>query len=223
MSRINDLVIDRVCLSWPAYGQWQAEVSTLSGTVAAGTATLRIADLAFTGGVVPGRSGLDGPEAWRGVIRGGMGWGTELGELHATYGGGPVKLSTVLGHLAADCGETIVQPTDALLGTSFARPVTVAGLPTRGRDVLSLLAARRITGPWRVDADGVTRFGVRAAPTLDPKRYRMGPRNLSMGYRKFYVDSLAGWAPGIIVDGATVARLIITEDAGSLVCETWER
>lgn len=224
MSKIGDVTIERVILHWPAYGQWQAEVSTLTGSIPAGVTTMRIADASpFVGTVVPGRAGLDGPEAWRGEVRAGAGWGTELDDRHATYGGGPVKLSTVLADLAADCGETIAQPPETILGTTWARPATIAGLPVRGRDVLSLLRARGITGPWYVDPAGVTRWGVRPSPTVDPSRYRMLSRNLSAGYRKIGVDSLAGIAPGAILDGARIGRLTITEDAGSIVCETWER
>lgn len=231
MSHINDVTISRVVLHWPAYGQWQAEVSTLTGSVPAGPVTLRIADLSLVGAVVPGRAGVDGPESWRGIARAGVGWGTELGDKHATYGGGAVKLSTVLRDLAADCGETIALPADAILGTSWARPVTLPGLPVTGRDVLALLRARGITGPWYVDtvidskgvASAVTRWGLRPSSTVDPSRYRMGPRNLAAGYRKIFVDSLAGIVPGATLDGAKIGRLTITEDAGSLTCETWER
>ncbi|MEI8256223.1 MAG: hypothetical protein WCJ30_11185 [Deltaproteobacteria bacterium] len=223
MSKIGDVTIERVCLTWPAYGQAQGEVSTLTGSIPAGPVALRIADLTFAVSVVPGRAGLDGPEAWRGVVRAGMGWGTELGELHATYGGGPVKLSTILQHLAAECGERIELPADVIVGTSFARPVSLPGLPFTGADLLSLLRERRVTGPWRVDTDGVTRFGVRPSTTVDPRRYAVLARSLSAGYRKISVTALAGIVPGAILDGAVIGRLIITEDAGSLMCETYER
>jgi hypothetical protein len=223
VSTIGKLVTAKTVLTWPAYGQWEAEVSTLTGVVPHGLVTIKIADVSFVGTVLPGRSGVDGPEAWRGIVRAGAGWNTKLTELNASYGGGPVKLSTVLAHVAEACGETIVQPTDVIIGSSFSRPVSLPMLPFRGRDLLALLRDRGITGPWRVDLDGVTRWGVRPAPTVPEKSYTRLPSDLSAGYRKVSVTSLRGIVPGAILDGAKIGRLVITEDAGALTCETYER
>lgn len=223
MSTIGKLVTAKTVLDWPAYGQWEAEVSTLTGVVAPGLVTLKIADVSFVGTVLPGRGGTDGPESWRGILRAGAGWGTKLGELHASYGGGPVKLSTVLADVAKDCGEQIAQPPDVLIGSSFSRPVSLPMLPFRGRDLLSLLRSRGMTGPWHVDLAGVTRWGLRPAPVIAAGKATVIDRNLSIGWRKFSLDKLGTIAPGVILDGAKVARLVITEDAGALTCETYER
>ena len=229
MSQLAGKHLTHIRFDWPAYGMAQGEVTTTDGAIPAGLATLQFGDLSFVVTVLPARAGLDSPATWHGVIMAGAGWLTKLGAAHADFGGAlPVKLLSVLGALAKDCGETLPAnavaglPADAVIGSSWSFPISTPALPFRGRDALALLRARSKTGPWYVDRTGVTKWGARPSPTIADAKGRIVERDLSIGRRKVSIDSPLTFTPGARFDGALIARSVITEDAGALTCETWE-
>ncbi len=233
MSTIDGKTIQRVRLHLPSAGGWRADVSTTEGAPRTGVrVALVVGGLSLVGTVWPSRAGQDGPAAWHGVAFGGSGWDTYLGKSHASYQGDPgVKLSTVLGDLAADCGETLAakgQPgaaVDVSLGPWWQRPIDVPGDPTRryrGREALAALRAGGYVGPWWVDGVGVTRFDARPAAAIPDAKARVLGRDLALGRRTIGTDTAALFVPGAVFEGKVIRAVVLSETSGELRLESWE-
>jgi hypothetical protein len=69
-----------------------------------------------------------------------------------------VRLSTVLGDVARETGETIVQSDDPIIGTAFTRQSAPASR------VFGMLGAA--IPSWYVDTAGITQVGLRATSTI---------------------------------------------------------
>jgi len=187
---------------------------------AAGASTLTLGDLTIAGAILPGRGGTDSPDKPSFVFAGGYGWRTLLPAPGASWSSPTsVRLSTVLGSLAAICGESFDAPTEAKLGPSYG---WAAGV--RGRAVLADLVARSAISTWRVDPKtGRTTF----APwsTLGPAdaHGRIEDRMLAFGGREVALDNaVAAWLPGATVQGVTIARVVFRERAQELRAEVWD-
>ncbi len=223
MSTLGARNLQRVELHWPRYGTAWARVETIGGAVPAGPATLTVADLALVGTVLADRSGENGPAAWVGIFVQGAGWDSVLPSTRPPYQvDAGVRLKSILTDLAIDCGNLpIVLPPDASIGTHWCRARRSGNdIPRTGRDELATLIRRRHLARWWVDLLGVTRFSERTAPAVTAAA-RVIDRNLAVGRRTLGVESPLAFAPGGTFEGATIERLLVHEDGGSLTCETW--
>jgi hypothetical protein len=77
--------------------------------------------------------------------------------------------------------------------------------------VLHWLAPRS----WRVDADGVTRFGVPPVGVLESSVAR-GRVDRAAGLVELMADAIAGLVPGVVVEGIAATDVVHTIEAGKL-------
>lgn len=206
-------------LTLPRYGQWRLDAVLEGGDVPAegSTVSALVGDLELTGKVL--RAGFDAPDRPHVVLVGGLGWETPLAAPVSYQSDASVMLSTVLDDLARRAGETLERPADVPLGLAYASPArrTV-------RDALNALALVGYTPPWRVDPDGVTRFGDRVGTTISA-RATVIRRNLGTSLRIVGVDSPAAFLPGnTLVDGdasVLITRAVVDEATNRLEVEVW--
>lgn len=220
MSTVGGTHAHTLRLTVPRYGQWRLDAVLEGGDVPATGAVVSATvgpDLELVGRVL--RSGLDAPTRPHVVLVGGLGWETALAAPVSYQSDAGVMLSTVLDDLARRAGETLERPADVPLGLAYASPArrTV-------RDALNALALVGYTPPWRVDPDGVTRFGARVGTTISA-RATLIRRNLGVSLRVVGIDSPAAFLPGnTLVDGDVsipITRLVIDEATNRLEAEVW--
>lgn len=217
MSALSGQSLGRVVLSVPTYGAWRADVTLTNGAAPAEGAAveLEVGDLTLVGTVL--RSGLDAPGKPRAVVVGGAGWDRVLAAPLSYQSSAGVRLSTVLKDLAALAGETIVQPSDRDIGDHFEAP---AGM--RLRDVLAVMRSDGYLPAWRVDADGVTRFGARSGTAVTGRATQLRA-NAAVGLAVYGTETPGQYLPGNQVDGATIERAVVVETSGKLVVEVWTK
>lgn len=235
MSTLDASPIRTLSLAWPRAGAWRADVSLEGGAQGASAPPVG-ATVTLTVGGPPGlvlrgtvlRAGLDAPGLPRLVVVGGAGWERLLTSPLSYQADAGVRLSTVLRDLAARAGETVEQPTDRVLGEAWAMHATRWGQPARLRDALVSLARAGALLAWRVDPDGVTRFGPRATDGQAVSvRATVLRRNAAVGLTTLGVDDPSGLVPGMMVDvgelaPVALARLVVVESSGKLEAEAWE-
>ena len=223
MSTLNALRVLTASVHVPSTGAWWAEVTLDSSALpAVGVATLTIGDLSLVGQVI--RTGFDdNPKGAKpfAVVRGGAGWKKPVA-MAGSYTGS-VRLSTILTDLAALTGETLVQPADVVLGTSYAWQAHDPDSPVHYEDVLADLMARGAVPSWRVDpAAGATRFDAWPSRGAADGRGRVMDRRLSRGHRHVGLDvSVAAFLPGATLEGAAVSRVILSETGGKLTADVY--
>ncbi len=182
------------------------------------TVPLVIADLALTGYVL--QSAYDQPDRPRAIIVGGNGWDRPVAAPMSYQSSIGVRLASVLRDLSRFSGETLVLPADRAIGQAFAFPASTARTVRRYRDVLSALVTFGYVDPWRVDPDGVTRFGARVGVEVTARATDMGSES-NVQLTTYGVDSPAAFLPGNVVAGTVIQRLTVRETAGSLTVGVW--
>jgi hypothetical protein len=208
-----------VGLVFPPSGGWMLRGHLETGAPpASGPTTVKIGDLSLVGSVLPSRGGVDSPDHPSVVVAGGYGWRTQLpvGSFSSPSG---VRLTTVLAALAATSGESYGAPAEVKLGQAYG---WTAG--TRGREVLAALVARGALATWRVDpTSGMTVFTPWPSLGAADTHGVIEDRDLATGARYVALsDSVRAWLPGATVQGATIARTIITEHDGETRAVVWE-
>ena len=219
MSTVGAAHAHTLRLTLPRYGQWRLDAVLEGGDVPAEGATVSalVGDLELTGKVL--RAGFDAPDRPHVVLVGGLGWETPLAAPVSYQSDASVMLSTVLDDLARRAGETLERPADVPLGLAYASPArrTV-------RDALNALALVGYTPPWRVDPDGVTRYGDRVGATVTA-RATVIRRNFGVSLRVVGIDSPASFLPGnTLVDGDSnvlITRAVVDEATNRLEVEVW--
>lgn len=224
MSTLNALRVLTADVHIPPSGAWWADVTLDSSALpAVGAATLTLGDLTMSGQVI--RTDFDdnprGAKPYA-VVRGGAGWRKPVA-MAGTYSGGPVRLSTVLRDLATMNGETIVQPADVVIGNAYAWQAHAPQAPVHYEDILADLVSRGALSTWRVDpTTGATRFDAWPSIGAADGRGRVTGRNLSRNHRHVGLDvSVAAFLPGATIEGATVSRVMLHEDAGKLSADVY--
>lgn len=214
MSSLGAQPISSVTLHMPRYGSWRAEVICTQGDLPSGRVTLTVADLKLHGTV--DAAAFDAPGKPRIVVVGGLGWSLPLGAPLSFASDAGVRLRSILRALASRSGEPIEEPADATLDKHWMS----RGGDIRIRDVLSALRTSGALSPWRVDADGVTRFGARVGSQATARATEM--RHNGVSSRLLGVDSVASFRPGdLLQDGMIIARTVVRETSGSLTAEVW--
>ena len=219
MSTVGTAHAHTLRLTVPQYGQWRLDAVLEGGAAPAEGATVSalVGDLALTGRVL--RAGNDAPDRPHVIVIGGLGWERPLATPVAYQSDAGIMLSTVLRDLATRAGETIEQPADVPIGLAYA-----TGSRRTVRDALTAIVAAGYAQPWRVDSDGVTRFGARTGGTISA-RATVIRRNLGVSLRVVGIDSPAAFLPGnVLVDGDAsigITRLVVDEATNRLEVEVW--
>lgn len=209
--RIADL-----SLYFPPAGAWRADVLLDSGTLPAGTLVLTTGDLALAG--VVEHADFDSANRPHAVVIGGLGWKGLVTKPISFQSDGGVRLSTVLAAVAKGAGQTIQQPTDATIGDYYEIVASRSNEPVHWYDVLNDLARGGYVAPWRVDPDGVTRFGART-PTAVTARATVLRKDAATRATFYGIDAPAQFLPGNTIDGVPIGAAHFRETRGKLEVE----
>lgn len=191
LASLNSVAVTRLLAQVPDWGCWWADVNLAEAETLSGRVTLTLADKTLVGTIVSGGA-ANGTAAYR-IIGGAGGWGRELAAKPYLNDAG-LKMSNVIGDAAAAVGETVESAPATRMGSHYARTVGPASR------VLHLLTPRA----WRVDFDGVTRFGARTYTTYtgDAARSRVDPQGAIV---ELATEEIGALVPGVVVDGARPA------------------
>ena len=186
----------------PAWGLPFFDVELDDDAELAGRVTLTIADATFVCAVVRG-----GP--WLGrarylLVGGAGGWITPLPARAYGVSDLGIPRNHVIEDAAAECGETVEgAPTD------YCGPAYV-----RAEGAASAVLHALTPAAWRVDADGVTRFGAPVARAVTPTtrpRVDLAARTVELAE-----DSIAALVPGVTVEGLVASDVVHTLDSSRL-------
>jgi len=219
MATLAGISVDRAHVIIGRYGSWRADVVMTSGEAPTGAAVLEVSGLELTGTVLS--SGLDSPERPRAVVVGAPGWEAELVEPMSYRSDAGVRLATVLKDLASRAGEPIEQPTDAPIGSHFHAPASSSWRRVLLRDVLTTLTRLGHLPAWRVDPDGVTRFGDRTPSEATARAVEL-ERDAGLGRRRLGIDEPSAFLPGATYDGEIIRRLEILEHHSKTEAVIWQ-
>lgn len=188
---LNGVAATRARLQAGAWGIWWADVSLPEPAPMSGRVALTFADVSAQGFVISGGV-TEGTASYR-IAGGRGGWGKVLPPKAYRDDAG-VKLGNVVGDAAAECGEVLEGVPATRLGPHYARVAERASL------TLNRLASRA----WRVDFDGVTRFGAPSPGVYagDASRTRVDPTGQII---ELVTDTVGNLRPGVIVDGSAPA------------------
>lgn len=220
MSTLDGNTVRTVDLAYPKFGGWRADVSLIGGALPTpgASCSLAIADLTLAGYVL--RSAYDQPDRPRAVVVGGNGWEGEVAAPISFRSSGGVLVSTVLRELSRRSGETIVLPVDRVMGLAFAFPASTPRAVVRYRDALAALVRFGYVESYRVDPDGVTRFGARVGVTVTARATELDSSS-NVDATLYGIDSPAAFLPGNVVAGTVIRRLTVRETAGSLTATVY--
>jgi hypothetical protein len=186
-NRVTDARVDI-----PSWGCWYAEVAVDKPVTLTGQVELKIADLTLQGTVLAGGE-VKGTERSRFRIVGGKGgWGRAL-KAKSYANDASVKVSTVLGDAAKECGETLDASTIASSDRCGPQYVRMAGPASQALELVK-------SQGWYVGEDGVTRIGARAASTPSIKA-TYTRRDPARGIVELAAESIASILPGATIDG----------------------
>ena len=206
MSHWSEISGERVVAGslWiPKCGAWVADVSTALPSALFGSVTLTVGDLSLVGTIVR-QGAYAGSRTFR-VVGGAGRWATALPARSYTLASG-LPLATVLGDLAAECGETLGLVAGGYLGTSFVR---LAG--PANRTLLNLAP------DWWVDSLGITQTTPRAASIV--KRPFMATNRIgAAGVVQVATESPGEWLPGAAFQSPLLSDSVLTALA---VRHTW--
>jgi len=219
MSRVGNQRASQVELTIPQWGGWRAEVVLEGDEPPTGQVTLTVGGMALTGTVQRGSVEFPGKPAV--VIRGGIGWLSDVSAPISFQSDAGVRLSTVLSAISRAARQTIEQPTDSTIGGYFEAIASRPSSRVTYKDLLDRMVRDGSVSNWRVDPDGVTRFGARTgAPVTD--RYTFVRRNPSTGSRVFAIDDPKQILPGNLIDGVAIVRAVIRESHDEITAEVFE-
>jgi hypothetical protein len=219
MSTLAGLSAEKVELVMGRYGSWRADVTLTSGEPPTGAVQLVVGDLDFAGTVLD--SGLDAPGQPRAVVVGAPGWEQRLAQPITYQSAAGVRLATIITDLSIRSSEPVEQPNDVRVGAYFAVAADEPRQPMRLVDVLGLLHRRRHVDLWRVDPDGVTRFGPRPGDVVTAAAVEL-ERNAGIGMRRLGVESVAAFLPGGTYDGETIQRFEVLEHERKREVVIWQ-
>jgi hypothetical protein len=220
MSRLGSQEVQRSSLYIPEWGGWHLDVTLDSGALPKGDVTLTSGTLSLHGRVQ--RSDFDAPDKPHAVIFGGLGWQGLITAPISFQSDAGVRLSTVLSALSKGSGQAIEQPRDTTIGVYFECVASRPGEPHRWADVLAELARDGYAPPWRVDPDGVTRFGPRT-PKEVSSRATVLHVDAGVGFTTYGIDDPADFLPGNTVGGIPIARVVIRETSGKFEVDAYTK
>ncbi len=213
MSKLGDSVIHQWRLRLPPAGAWYADVTLQNGERPMGKVVITSADLALHGAVL--RSDFDPGLRARAVVVGGIGWQSLVTSPISFQSDGGVRLSTVLSELSKRTGEPIEQPADNTIGSYYECVASRPGEPVRYIDVLDALTRDGHVAAWRVDPDGVTRFGPRT-PAEVTARATVLRNDGALGITTYGLDNPASFLPGNTINGIPIGSVDLRESSGHI-------
>lgn len=176
------------CADW---GAWWLDCTLTEAETLTGQVAIVFAGQAMIGTVVAGGA-IDGRAAYR-IVGGHGGWGQTIAAKSYLDDSG-VRAATVISDAARDAGEAVDGLPSTRLGAAYARAQGPASA------ALNLIAPRA----WRVDFDGVTRFGKRA-PSAYVGSDPITQRDLANGVYTIVTDDVRGLVPGVNINGSAPA------------------
>ena len=205
---------------WPVYGCWRTNVTAQSGDPLAigSTATVVAGTMTLTGKVL--RSDEDAPGRPHSVIVGGLGWQSKIETPFALQSDSGIRLKTVLTQLAAGAGETIAQPPDVTIGNYYECVASRPGEPLTWADALNELYRSGLCPLWRVDADGVTRFGARTASEVTDRATQI-LNDSATGCMTYGLDDPVQFLPGNTIGGKPIGRVELRERGGRFEADVY--
>lgn len=198
----------------PIAGAVRADVVLESGeTAPTGTQVLTIGSLVLTLGVL--RSDFDSVGRPHAILIGGLGWQNLITAPISFDSPAGVRLTTVLASLARAAGTNIALPAEKVIGEHYAVEASRTGKPLRYMDALNDLVRAGYVASWRVDPDGITRFGARTPAPVTGRATAMRSDTAS-GITTYGLDDPAEFLPGNTIDGVPIGRVVIREAHGKL-------
>lgn len=219
-STLGTSTVHSLELRYPPFGDWRADLVLEAGEApAVGSRTvLTVGDLVLQCTVL--RSGLDAPDRPHVVVSGAPGWARLIARPLSYQSDAGVRLSTVLQDLSEAAGQEVEQPTDGPVGEHYEVIAARDGDPARYRDALDELAEEGLLEPWRVDPDGVTRFGARAGTEVTA-RATVLRKGAGVGRAVYGIDAPLAFLPGNTISGVPISFLVVTETNGRLEAEIY--
>lgn len=191
LATLGGFSVSKALVQVGAWGTYWIGVDLVEPEVITGKTTFVCGGVSMACTVMNGGA-VDGYAAYR-LVGGTGGWGNSVPAKPYLDDGG-VKVSTVIGDAARTVGEAVDGLPTTRLGPHYARRVGPAS------QVLHALTPFA----WRVDFDGVTRFGPR--PTTEYKgdapRTRRSP---GVNVIDLATEDLTGLVPGVTIDGSAPA------------------
>ena len=195
-------------LTCPDWGAWWLDCNLTEPEALAGQVAIVFAGQAMQGTVIAGGA-IDGRAAYR-IVGGRGGWGKVIPKKSYLDDNG-VKASTVISDAASAAGESVDGVPATRMGPHYARAEGTASA------ALNVIAPRA----WRVDFDGVTRFGKRPAQSFARADALTG-RELAAGVYTIATDDTTGLVPGVTINGsapATDVEYLLEQD--KLTVRVW--
>lgn len=187
---LNGVRVVSGSITIPFYGACVADVVLSDSKEIPSSSTLAAGNLNLTVTIVRQASFAASRSAR--ILGGSAGWRKVLPSRGYSHLAG-VKLSTVLGDAARECGETIVIDVDRTIGTHYARD------EGKAERVLEL----EIGGQWWVDPSGVTRTKDRdTSPIVSP--FTVIAWSGGKGQFEIATEDIASWQPGRTFTAPTV-------------------
>ena len=218
MGTVNGVRTTETTITFPTWGGWRASVSLESGSPLEGAVTLTVGSLSLVGTVQ--RSGEEFPGKPRITIRGGYGWQSLVAKPLSFQSDSGVRLRTVLSAVSSAAKQPIEQPTDGPIGNYFECIASRPSQEIRWCDVLNQMVRSGQVENWRVDPDGVTRFGPRS-PVDVSVRATLLSQDPTVGLRTFGVDDPFQFLPGNMVSGVQISRSVIRETRDSVTVDVY--
>lgn len=218
MTTLNGTQVKKWSLHWPKFGSARADLILAEGEAPTGKVTIVCGTLELRGEVL--RSWLDAADRPHAVVVMGLGWQKLVERPLSFQSDGGIRLRSILEKLAAHAGETIEQPTDSTIGNWYELIASRPGEPMRWADALNDLTRHGYCPEWRVDPDGVTRFGARTQQSVDVRATLMS-RHGGTGYETYGIDDPAQFLPGNTIEGVTIERLDLRETDGKLEVDVY--
>lgn len=218
MTTLNSTQVHSWKGHWPRYGQARFDVVLTEGEPPTGSVTLTKGSLSFKLGVL--RSGLDAADRPHAVLVPGVGWLSTIDNPLSFQSDNGVRLLMVLRKLSALSGEPIELPSDSEIGSHYECIASRPGEPVRIVDALNDLVRHGYCSNWRVDTDGVLRFGERTAEEVTTRATQI-LKNRGVGFTTYGLDDPGQYIPGNTLDGATIDRIDFRELDGHLEADVF--
>ncbi len=214
MTLLNQTQVQKWDLRRPKFGCWRADLLLTEGaTLPSGRVTITCGTMTLTGNVM--RAGFDATDRPHVIVVGGLGWQGLVERPLSWQVDSGVRLNTVLKQLASLAHETIVLPQDMALGTHYELIASRPGEPVHLADALNNLVRHGYCPPWRVDDDGVTRFGERTSVAVTARATLLSA-NRGVGIQTYGIDDPAQFLPGNTIEGTPIERYDLREAEGKL-------
>jgi hypothetical protein len=220
VTTLNGIQVHSWSMHWPRYGSARVDVVLTEGDPPTGSVTLACSGLSVKLGVVPGRSGLDAADRPHAVLVAGVGWQKQITNPLSYQSDSGIKLLMVLRKLAGLAGEPIEYPSDAEIGKHYECVASRPGEPVRIVDALNDLVRHGYCSNWRVDIDGILRFGERTGSEVTNRATQILV-NRGVGFVTYGIDDPAQLIPGNTLDGQVIDRLDLREKDGHLEADVF--